>query len=82
MAIKLANIQTRPDLPEPRIALGKGSGNMVFQEVLTQAEAARYLRIGIDLLCRLTKENVIPARCVGGRTIYGRDALKRWVNNF
>ena len=66
----------------PSVTLGQSSDESTFPEVLTQREAARYLRISVDTLKKLTDENIVPARRIGSRIIYGRDALKKWVNEF
>lgn len=63
-----------------RINLGKEQTETSFPEVLTQQEAAQYLRISVPSLIKLTKRNELPSRKIGTRVIYGRDALKKWVN--
>ena len=50
------------------------------QEVLTQGEAARFLKISVDTLRRATEEKIIPSRRLGGRILYGRQALLKWLN--
>jgi excisionase family DNA binding protein len=48
-------------------------------EVLTLAEAARYLRVKKPLLEKLVAEGNIPARKVGGEWRFFRGALQAWL---
>ncbi len=76
MAIKLqtsGHYSATPTIPERK------NGNE-SNEILTQGEAAQFLKISVDLLRRATEEKVIPFRRLGSRILYGRQALLRWVN--
>lgn len=66
----------------PSVTLGQSSDESTFPEVLTQCEAARFLRISVPLLRNLTENNTVPSKRVGSRVIYGREALRRWINDF
>jgi excisionase family DNA binding protein len=49
-------------------------------EVLTLSEAAQLLRVGTDELEAFASRNEIPARRIGSRWRFNRDALMAWLN--
>ena len=49
-------------------------------EVLTLAEAARFLRVKKALLQELVKEGRVPARKVGAEWRFFRGALQAWLS--
>lgn len=83
MAIKLEG-SVVPAQSERGIMLAqpKAAEPEAFQEVLTQEEAARFLRISVPTLKTLVDERKIPALKIGERIIFGREALRKWVNGF
>jgi excisionase family DNA binding protein len=50
------------------------------KRVLTVAEAADYLKIGINLTYRLVKSGEIPSRRLGRRWIIPGRLLDEWLN--
>ena len=49
-------------------------------EVLTLAEAAELLRVGADELDGLASRDEVPARRIGSKWRFNRDALMAWLN--
>lgn len=51
----------------------------VLPSILTVQEVADYLRIPVSSVYRLAQEGRIPARKVGRRLRFHRDAIDRWL---
>jgi excisionase family DNA binding protein len=49
------------------------------RQVMTSVEAAEYLKMHVKTVCRLAKENKIPARKVGSEWRFLRSVLDRWL---
>lgn len=66
-----------------RQAVSEVSGNTVPDEILTVAQAARFLSISPDVLRDLSERGEIPCRDVGRSGIrhwrYSRKALEGWM---
>jgi len=50
------------------------------QEILTAAEAARFLKVSPRTLRELAASGAIPARKVGREWRFSRTALEKWVS--
>lgn len=80
MAVKLASPLSIEE-STPRITFANAQEKTSFQDVLTLEEAADFLRISVPSLLKLAKTREIPARRIGTRIIFGKEALLHWVNS-
>jgi len=51
-----------------------------MKEIMTPLEAAEYLSLHVRTIYRLAKTGEIPARKVGERWRFKKDALDRWLS--
>lgn len=49
------------------------------RQILTIAEAADYLQLGVRTLYSLAKEHKIPGRKVKNKYRFERESLRRWI---
>jgi excisionase family DNA binding protein len=50
-----------------------------FDDILTLADAAAYLRVPEDAVLKLASDGMIPAQRIGGEWRFSRKALNDWV---
>jgi excisionase family DNA binding protein len=59
--------------------LGLGEKRKNFVTVMTQKEAAKYLRISQSYLSRRTSLGEIPHKKIGSKPLYVREIIDKWL---
>jgi excisionase family DNA binding protein len=75
----MTQTKTRPVAPTRKATRPKRVA-MTGPEVLTLPEAAAYLRISVDELLRVVKEQGLPARKIGEDWRFLKTALQYWLS--
>ena len=76
---KLVEDAVRSFLPDDGLVVGKATLRETLPEVLTESEAAAFLRVDADELQKAAKRGEVPAQRVGKEWRFSRSALIDWL---
>lgn len=76
---RLVEDAVRSYLPDDGLVVGKAALSEVPPEVLTQSEAAAFLRVDADELREAAERGEVPARRIGSEWRFSRPALIDWL---
>lgn len=76
---KLVEDAVRSYLPDDGLIVGKAALSEAPPEVLTQSEAAAFLRVDADELQETAERGEVPARRIGKEWRFSRLALIDWL---